>query len=112
MRVGLEVQARQLVRLVGAPDLREREKEPLLLGKPRLLRQRSAIESRKQRHRGKPQTTGVGRIFTQRKLAALMQSAGADERPIFVNQTLLALIEGGAIGRRPPVIEVAFAIEL
>src|SRR5450759_3605454 len=100
-----------LGRRVFAPDLGESQEEALLGGEAiQLLR--LALERVLKRHESDAQTAVIGGVFAQRQAAVQLDVVDRGEAGIFVGDAGGALVELGAVGRGPPVAQIAVAIEL
>src|SRR5665213_1661714 len=112
MWIGLRLQALRFRGFVRAPDLAPAEEELLRFVEAAEFGHGLAREVVHERDPGEPQPAVIGCIFAQSEFAVHVDAALHGKAGIFVDQALLAPIEGFGVSGGPPVVEIAFRIEL
>ena len=112
MRIGLGTKARKFGPTAFAPHLREAQEKALVGGESVTRRRLLTGEVILERHVGEAHAAVIGRVLAERELAVDVDVVDDREAAVFVHDARGTLVEGFRVGRRPPVAQIAFGIEL
>ena len=112
MRIGLCPQPHRLVSHICTPHLCESQKESLVCRQPVNLQRLLTAQNIHQRHVRQTQPAIIGNVLAFSQLPVQLQIASHNKFAILFLNAAGPLVELFRVGRRPPVHQIAFGIEL
>ncbi len=112
MRIGRRLEPLRFRPRILAPDLGVAEEEALFRREAVDRLGRGCARTGEIRHQRQPHAAVVADVLSERQLPVDVRVAGDDVAGILIRDAGGALVERLAVGRRPPVAQVALAVEL